>query len=82
MKVRVSIQRVNSETYLELCYTSKMEYFPNIVNYCKALNFFAKHSILDVWQGSEYASETCASAFPYIRNDILYGILQTYQHDS
>ena len=38
------------EAYSEPCQTSKMELFKKIVN------IFAKRSILDVWQGSKYAS--------------------------
>ena len=33
----------------------KMKCFAKIVN---DLTIFAKHSILDVWEGSEYASDT------------------------
>ena len=36
---------------------SKMERFVKIVNYWKLLTIFAKHSILEVWKISEYASE-------------------------
>ena len=42
-------------TYSEPCQTSKMELFAKIVN-GKLLTPFAKGFILDVWQGSEYAS--------------------------
>ena len=45
MKDFVSIQRLNSETHLGLCYTSKMKRFAKIVNYRKALKFFVKHSM-------------------------------------
>ena len=38
--------------YSEPCQTSKTERFTE-----KPLTAFAKHSILDVWQGSEYASD-------------------------
>ena len=34
----------------------------------KAVNFFVKHSILDVWQGSEYASVICYSLFAKIED--------------
>ena len=34
----------------------------------KAVNFFVKHSILDVWQNSEYASVICYSLFQKIEN--------------
>ena len=33
-----------------------MESFPKIVNSFQLLTLFAKSSILDAWQGSEYAS--------------------------
>ena len=36
---------------------SKMELFAKIVKNEKPFTIFAKTSILDVWQGSEYASE-------------------------
>ena len=32
-----------------------MESFANIVKGLKPLNIFAKNSILDIWQGSEYS---------------------------
>ena len=44
------------EAYSEHSQTSKMEHFPKIVNSWKPLIIMAKSSILDVWQGSEYAS--------------------------
>ena len=34
-----------------------MEFFAEIVKNEKPFTIFAKSSILDVWQGSEYASE-------------------------
>ena len=34
----------------------------------KAANFFVKHSILDGWQNSEYASVICYSLFQKIEN--------------
>ena len=40
----------HSERYSDPCHISKMERFAKIVN-----DYFAKHSILDVRQGSEYA---------------------------
>ena len=45
------------EAYSETCQTPTMEHFAKIV---KGYLFFAKYTILDVWQGSdwlEYASE-------------------------
>ena len=44
-----------SKANSKLCQTSEMELFTEIVK--KSLIIFAKISILDVWQGSEYASE-------------------------
>ena len=37
-----------------------MKLFPKIVNHLKLLTIFAKSSILDVWGGSDYDSETVA----------------------
>ena len=45
------------EAYSEPCKTCKMECFAKIVNGFQSLIIFAKCSNLDVWQGSEYASE-------------------------
>ena len=45
-----------TEAYSEHCQTSRMERFMKIVNGQKPLTIFAKCSILNVWQGSEYAS--------------------------
>ena len=45
-----------SEAYSEKYQTSKMERFVKTVNGVKLLIIFAKRSILDVWQGCEYAS--------------------------
>ena len=44
------------EAYSEACQTSKMELFAKTINGWKSLTIFAKISILDVWQGSEYTS--------------------------
>ena len=43
-----------SEACLQPFQISKIECFAEIVN---LLTIFGKHFILDVWQGSEYASE-------------------------
>ena len=48
--------RSYSEAYSEPCQASKMERFAKQVNVFQPLTFFAKRSILNVWQGSEYAS--------------------------
>ena len=44
----------STKVYSDLYQTSKMERFENIVI---ALIVYARHSILDVWQGSKYASD-------------------------
>ena len=44
------------EAYLKPCQESKMKAFLKIVNVFQSLTIFAKSSILDVWQGSEYVS--------------------------
>ena len=46
----------NLEAYSEHCQTSKIEHFAKVVN---TVTFFVKSTILDVWQGSEYASVIC-----------------------
>ena len=43
--------------YSEHCQACKMERFRKIVNDRLPLSIFAKRSVLDVWQGSEYATE-------------------------
>ena len=45
-----------AETYSEPWYTSKMELLVKIVNSFQPLPISPKSSILDIWQGSEYAS--------------------------
>ena len=45
-----------SETHPEPCQISKTERFAKIVNEKKLLITFAKRSVLDVWESSEYAS--------------------------
>ena len=47
-----------SVSYSETCQTCKMEYFAKIVNGFETLTIFAKRSVLDVWQGFEYASSS------------------------
>ena len=51
-----SVLQDHAEAYQKSCQTSKMERSAKIVNSLKSLIFFANRSILDVWQGSEYAS--------------------------
>ena len=48
---------MGSEPNSESCKTSKMELFVKIVKKERPFTIFVKTSILDVWQGSEYASE-------------------------
>ena len=43
------------EVYSEPCQTSKIEHFVKIVNDFQPLSIFAKRSILDIWEGCEYA---------------------------
>ena len=43
-------------TYSEPSQTSKMESFAKTVNCLQPLTIFARHSILDFWQGSVYVS--------------------------
>ena len=52
-----------ADAYTDSCQTSEIELFLKIVSKLKILTFFSKkkkkkkkNSILDVWQGSEYAS--------------------------
>ena len=49
-----------ADAYTDSCQTSEIELFVKIVSNWKLLTFFSKkkkkNSILDVWQGSEYAS--------------------------
>ena len=47
----------SSEAYSEPCQTSKMEVFAKIVNSFSFFTIFAKFSILDIWQDSEFVSE-------------------------
>ena len=47
-----------AEVSSEPCQTSKTERFAKTANNWKPLTIFAKCSILDVWQGSEYGYES------------------------
>ena len=40
-----------------ICQTSNIELFAKIVIVLKSLNVFEKSSILDVWNGTKYASD-------------------------
>ena len=51
------------EEYLEPCRTFKVKHFAKKVNSFLALTNFKKHSILDLWQGSEYSSDIWAMKF-------------------
>ena len=46
----------SAEAYSEPCQTSKMALLAKIVGVFQPLTVFVKSFILDVWQGSEYAS--------------------------
>ena len=46
---------IPAEAHSEPSQLSKKEYFAKIINGWKLSTIFAKNSILDVWQGSEYA---------------------------
>ena len=48
---------LSTEVHSEASQTSKMELFAKSVTSFQPLTVFAKYSILDVWLGSEYASE-------------------------
>ena len=65
----------NSEAYSEPCQTSKMEVFTKIVNGFSFLTIFAKSSILDVWQDSEFASE----ANNDLRKKLILAVWQGFQ---
>ena len=45
------------EANSEYCQTSKMKLFATTVKSWKPISIYAKTSTVDVWQGSEYASE-------------------------
>ena len=47
----------HSEAYSEPCQTFEMEVFTKLLNDVSFLTIFTKSSILDVWQGFEFASE-------------------------
>ena len=52
-KIAALFSWFNPEEYLETCQISKMKRFE-----AKSCKLIAKHSIIDAWQGSEYASAT------------------------
>ena len=49
---------LKSQVYNETIQTSKIELFVKLVNGWKPLIIFAKRFILDIWLGSEYASDS------------------------
>ena len=49
---------LKSQVYNETIQTSKIEPFVKLVNGWKPLIIFAKRFILDIWLGSEYASDS------------------------
>ena len=53
------IRSIPAEAYSEPCQTSILVLFVKIVNRWLSLTVFAKSSILDILQGSEYVSESC-----------------------
>ena len=53
-----SCSRNLSKIHSESWQASKVEIFAEIVNYQKPLTIFVKSSSLDVWQGSEDASDS------------------------
>ena len=70
---------VTLEAYSELCQTSKMEVFTKIVNGFSFLTIFAKSSISDLWQNSEFpckprrlAEKAPSQIFSRVFNSPLY----------
>ena len=65
----VDYEQVNV-SWVELCKTSVMQLFVEILNGIQPINIFAKSTMLNAWQGSEYASDNlcwtpnCFSATP------------------
>ena len=57
LKIYSKTLEANSEPYSEPIQTSKVKVFGEIVNGFWFLTIFAKSSILDVWQDSEFTSE-------------------------
>ena len=55
-KLSASVMRHHTETYSDIYQTSNMKCFVKIVSDFLPLPIFAKHSILNVWQGHECAS--------------------------
>ena len=57
---------IESEAYLELCQTSKLESFAKIVNGFKKMTIFKRNSVLEIIdiQDSEYASANIFQLYP------------------
>ena len=53
----------DSEAYSEHCQTFKMELFEKIIEEFEPLTIFEKRSILNFWEGSEYASASDVRLF-------------------
>ena len=51
-----TVSKNKPDAYSQPCQTSKMELFAEIVQDWKSLTIFARSSIFEVWQGSEYSS--------------------------
>ena len=54
----IQSEKINSEAYLGSCQTSVIKFFTHIIYRYKPLTFYAKSSILNIWQGPKYAHET------------------------
>ena len=67
----------NSEAYSKSCQTSKMEAFAQIVNGFWFSAIFAKSSILDVWQDSEFTSEASNNFAEKAPSQIFDGVLNS-----
>ena len=57
---------IESEAYSELCQTSKVESFAEIVNSFKKITIFKRNSVLEIFhiQDSEYASANIFQLYP------------------
>ena len=51
-------KKEHAESHLDICQISTMKLFTKIVNCKKPLPILANSSIIDVWQGPKYASDT------------------------
>ena len=57
---------IELEAYSELCQTSKLEYFANIVNGSKKITIFKRNFVLELFdiQNSEYALANMLQLYP------------------